>query len=144
MSHPQETTGGMSSATFESIVFRGVEDVPSSGTVRMISEATRQQILEHRANIMSDDPVKQHASTQHFRRLLSIERSPPIQEVIDAGVVPRFVQFLHMSDNPVRVLSLWLSHHFFVLFYFSEFVLLMSYHFLFFNDSLCNSKPPGL
>jgi hypothetical protein len=28
------------------------------------------------------------------------ERNPPIQEVIDAGVVPRFVQFLVRSDIP--------------------------------------------
>lgn len=28
------------------------------------------------------------------------ERSPPIEEVIKAGVVPRFVQFLQRQDNP--------------------------------------------
>jgi len=79
-------------------VFRN--DVPSSGTARLLSEATRASILEHRENIFSDDPDKQFISTQHFRRLLSIERSPPIQEVIEAGVVPRFVQFLQLNDNP--------------------------------------------
>lgn len=92
------------SAGIESTIFRAhTEEVPSSGTVRMISEATRQQIIEHRDNIFSGDANKQYLSTQHFRRLLSIERSPPIQEVIDAGVVPRFVQFLSMGDNPVSV-----------------------------------------
>ena len=43
----------------------------SSGGIKL-SEVTPQQILEHRDNVMSDDPVKQLHSTQHFRRLLSI------------------------------------------------------------------------
>jgi len=35
-----------------------------------------------------------------FRKLLSIERSPPIAQVIASGVVPRLVQFLMVVDNP--------------------------------------------
>lgn len=57
-------------------------------------------ILGHRENVLSDDPVRQLNSTQHFRRLLSIEKNPPIQQVIESGVVYRFVQFLQMNDNP--------------------------------------------
>jgi hypothetical protein len=57
-------------------------------------------IMEHTKGVMSPDPAQQFASTQHFRRFLSIERNPPIQQVIDAGVVPRFVEFLHRHDLP--------------------------------------------
>ena len=32
--------------------------------------------------------------------LCSVERSPPIEEVIQAGVVPRFVEFLVREDFP--------------------------------------------
>lgn len=32
--------------------------------------------------------------------LTSVERSPPIEEVIEAGVVPRFVEFLQREDYP--------------------------------------------
>ena len=50
--------------------------------------------------VMGVDPAVQTDCTTQFRRLLSIEKNPPIQEVIDSGVVPRFVEFLNRDDNP--------------------------------------------
>nr|GMD47023.1 importin subunit alpha-2-like [Ipomoea batatas] len=52
------------------------------------------------AGVWSDDGNLQLDATTQFRKLLSIERSPPIDEVIQAGVVPRFVQFLARDDFP--------------------------------------------
>ncbi|KAF7805070.1 importin subunit alpha-2-like [Senna tora] len=52
------------------------------------------------AGVWSDDSNLQLESTTQFRKLLSIERSPPIEEVIQAGVVPRFVEFLMREDFP--------------------------------------------
>jgi len=52
------------------------------------------------AAVFSNDPNEQLKATQQFRRLLSIERSPPIQQVIDSGVVPYFVEFLARDDLP--------------------------------------------
>ena len=54
-------------------------------------EANPPMLIE---GVHSDDPNQQLPAVTQFRKLLSIERSPPIEEVIAAGVVPRFVQFL--------------------------------------------------
>ncbi|SIO73507.1 Importin subunit alpha-1b [Babesia microti strain RI] len=43
---------------------------------------------------------KQLECTKHFRKLLSIETDPPIQEVVNCGVVPIFVEFLTRYDSP--------------------------------------------
>ncbi|CAL5184324.1 unnamed protein product [Lathyrus oleraceus] len=52
------------------------------------------------AGVLSDDNSQQLEATTQFRKLLSIERSPPIEEVIQSGVVPRFVEFLVREDFP--------------------------------------------
>ncbi|XP_021686766.2 importin subunit alpha-4 [Hevea brasiliensis] len=50
--------------------------------------------------VLSDNPTLQLEATTQFRKLLSIERCPPIDEVIKVGVVPRFVEFLDRHDLP--------------------------------------------
>ncbi|KAI3438906.1 hypothetical protein D9Q98_001320 [Chlorella vulgaris] len=50
--------------------------------------------------VWSEDPQAQLDATTQFRKLLSIERNPPIEEVIGQGVIPRFVQFLQRGDVP--------------------------------------------
>ncbi|KAI5680503.1 hypothetical protein M9H77_01730 [Catharanthus roseus] len=52
------------------------------------------------AGVWSSDSNLQLEATTQFRKLLSIERNPPIEEVIQSGVVPRFVEFLARDDYP--------------------------------------------
>ncbi|TVU20982.1 hypothetical protein EJB05_30590, partial [Eragrostis curvula] len=48
--------------------------------------------------LRSGDSSMQLEATREFRKLLSIEKNPPILEVINSGVVPCFVQFLSRED----------------------------------------------
>jgi hypothetical protein len=76
------------------------------GSVAPMSQrpSPQQSKLEHLPimveGVMGNDPQVQTEYTTQFRRLLSIEKNPPIQQVIESGVVPRFVEFLQRDDNP--------------------------------------------
>eukprot|EP00775_Hariotina_reticulata_P002748 gene2748-3042_t len=50
--------------------------------------------------LYSQNPQEQYEATQWFRKLLSIERNPPIEEVIKQNVIPQFVNFLKRAEMP--------------------------------------------
>lgn len=52
------------------------------------------------AGIRSNDPQVQYESVTAIRKMLSIERNPPIQQVIESGIIPRLVEFLKRTENP--------------------------------------------
>lgn len=58
------------------------------------------------ANVFSDDVERQLDATTKFRKLLSKEKNPPIERVIECGVVPRFVQFLQGGHAMLQVCTL--------------------------------------
>eukprot|EP00450_Noctiluca_scintillans_P012936 CAMPEP_0194504496 /NCGR_PEP_ID=MMETSP0253-20130528/28980_1 /TAXON_ID=2966 /ORGANISM="Noctiluca scintillans" /LENGTH=164 /DNA_ID=CAMNT_0039346895 /DNA_START=66 /DNA_END=556 /DNA_ORIENTATION=+ len=84
----------------------GMTDNPMGGDAQLGERPTStssfpiDQIPGLSQMLMSDDPQAQFNSTQQYRKLLSIEQNPPIQEVIAAGVVPRFVLFLKDINRP--------------------------------------------
>lgn len=59
------------------------------------------------AGVVSDQIDLQIQATTKFRKLLSKERNPPIEEVIKTGVVSRFVTFLRSPHTLVQFEACW-------------------------------------
>lgn len=74
--------------------------LPPGAVLSGASPSQLEQIPALAQLLASADPNAQFNSTQQFRKLLSIQENPPIQEVIQAGVVPRFVEFLKEINRP--------------------------------------------
>lgn len=79
----------------------GVPGSAAAGSGASPTQAISTDRLPEMVNgIMSNDTELQKRYAMLFRRLLSIERNPPIDLVIKAGVVPKFVEFLQRNDSP--------------------------------------------
>lgn len=58
--------------------------------------------------VNKDDPSERLRATIEFRRMLSVEDCPPIQAVINCGVVPRIMQFLaYHNEEKLQFEAAW-------------------------------------
>ncbi|GLE04237.1 hypothetical protein PINS_up013148 [Pythium insidiosum] len=74
----------------------GIQPNGSTGTQRV----TVKDLPRIAALIQSLDVREQIYAVSSLRRLLSLEHTPPIEEVVNLGVVPLLVSFLRRHDHP--------------------------------------------
>ena len=73
------------------------QDQENSG----VNKGLQEQFPVLISGVYSNNLDDQVSATGKFRKILSKERNPPIDDVIACGVVPRFVEFLGYSQSPV-------------------------------------------
>ncbi|TPX62668.1 hypothetical protein PhCBS80983_g00301 [Powellomyces hirtus] len=74
----------------------------------MTMGSSRQENMEEMINgVLYGDVEQQTSATARFRKLLSKEQNPPIEEVIAAGVIPKFVEFLLSPNSMLQFEAAW-------------------------------------
>ena len=100
----------LSVVSTDEVVTPPVEAWGASTPVEANTEAVKADIPAHHKltladfpqmlqNLRSEDIEIQIVSMRGFRRLLSAEKNPPVQQCIDCGVIPIFVEFLQRYDS---------------------------------------------
>ncbi|CAZ82040.1 unnamed protein product [Tuber melanosporum] len=81
----------------------GVDSDEEGGTESQLNE----DLPSMCAGVFSESIDQQIQATTRFRKLLSKERNPPIEKVIECGVVSRFVEFLRSPHTLVQFEAAW-------------------------------------
>ncbi len=50
--------------------------------------------------IHDPDILKQHYGVIQIRKLLTMKGNPPIQQIIDAGLIPKLIAYSKQTDYP--------------------------------------------
>ena len=73
----------------------------SSDNTIITNEMREILINQNVVGCYKDDPIIQYQSTKCLRKFLSREQNPPIKEVINTGVVPRYITLFYITTEYV-------------------------------------------
>jgi len=83
------------------VIVEDEDEVTSPLKERNGPPASQQMTLEQvREGLFSSSAEVNFQATHNARKMLSKERNPPIDSMIEAGLVPRLVEFLKVHSNP--------------------------------------------
>jgi len=70
------------------------------GSVGGSTSSQLRELPMRTTELMSDQIELQHSGIVYFRKILSIAKNPPVDQVIQAGAVPRIISFLDLAVDP--------------------------------------------
>lgn len=85
----------------------GADSDEDEAVATQLDSQLQEQLPQMVAGVYSDQVDAQLDCTTKFRKLLSKERNPPIEKVIECGVVDRFVEFLKSPHSMIQFEAAW-------------------------------------